>query len=183
MPRAFNRWPLDPSPLCDGGQPHPPGKRSDLNRFFKFAAPLVLVALAPLAAQAQMLPGKHPGYLHSLSDLRAARWFLNHQPSDAKVYGDEDVAITEVDAAIGEIKKASIDDGKDLNDHPKVDVREHGSRLLKSIETLKRAHADIDNEEDNPGVRELRHHALEHIDRAIHAAEKAHAQWLKDVKN
>ena len=146
----------------------------------KILAPLALVALMTLAASAEVLPGKHPGYLHSLSDLRAARWFLYHQPGDSSVAGDEDVAITEIDHTIGEIRKASIDDGKDLNDHPKVDVKEHGSRLLKSIETLKKAHADIDGEEDNPEVRELRHHALEHIDRAIRAAEHAHAAWLME---
>jgi hypothetical protein len=54
--------------------------------------------------------------------------------------------------------------------------------LLMSIETLKKAHADIDKEEDNPDVRELRHRALEHIDRAIHAAESAHANWLASKK-
>ena len=88
----------------------------------------------------------------------------------------------EIDAAINEIKRASIDDHKDVNDHPAVDVKEHGSRLLRSIETLKKAHADVDHEEDNPAVRELRHHALEHIDRAIHAAEHAHAEWLEGVR-
>lgn len=148
----------------------------------KFLLPLAVAALLPLTSMAQMLPGKHPGYLHALTDLRTARWFLNHQPGDAKVYGDEDVAITEVDAAIAEIKKASIDDGKDLNDHPNVDVGEHGSRLLKSIETLKKAHADVGQEEDNPEAKHLRHEALQHIDHALHAAEKAHAQWLKDKK-
>lgn len=141
----------------------------------------LLSVILPLSAYAD-LPGKHPGYLHALTDLRTARWFLNHQPGDAKVYGDEDVAITEIDATISEIKRASIDDGKDLHDHPQVDVPEHGSRLLKSIELLKKAHNDIDQEEDNPESRELRHRALEHIDHAIHAADKAHAEWLKDVK-
>ncbi len=141
----------------------------------------LLSVIVPLSAYAD-LPGKHPGYLHALTDLRTARWFLNHQPGDAKVYGDEDVAITEIDATISEIKRASIDDGKDLHDHPQADVPEHGSRLLKSIELLKKAHGDIDQEEDNPESRELRHRALEHIDHAIHAADKAHAEWLKDVK-
>ena len=37
--------------------------------------PLLLAGLVPFAALADM-PGKHPGYLHALSDLRAARWFL-----------------------------------------------------------------------------------------------------------
>jgi len=147
----------------------------------KVIAPLALVGLLPLATSAQMMPGKHPGYLHSLSDLRAARWFLYHQPGDSAVAGDEDVAIVEIDHAVGEIKKASIDDGKDLNDHPSVDVREHGSRLLKAIETLKKARADISGEEDNPDVRELRHRSLEHIDHAIKAAEHAHEAWLQQI--
>jgi len=147
----------------------------------KFLLPLALLAIAPLSSFAD-LPGKHPAYLHALTDLRAARWFLNHQPGDAKVYGDEDVGITEIDAAIGEIKRASIDDGKDLKDHPNVDTKEHGSRLLKAIEALKKARTDIEQEEDNPEVRELRHKAFEHIDRAIHAAEKAHNEWLMDQK-
>jgi hypothetical protein len=126
------------------------------------------------------LPGKHPGYLHALTDLRTARWLLSHQAGDAKVYADEDVAITEANAAINEIKKASIDDGKDLNDHPAVDVKEHGSRLLRSIETLRMAKQDITKEEDNPEVRELRHRAVEHIDHAIQAAERAHEAWLRE---
>ena len=149
---------------------------------FKLALPLAVLALGPLSASAQALPGKHPAYLHALTDLRTARWLLLPQPGDAKVYGDEDVAVTEVDATINEIKHASIDDGKNLNDHPSVDVHEHGSRLLRSIETLKKAHADIDGEEDNPEIHDLRHRALEHLDRAIHAAEKAHDAWLQDNK-
>jgi hypothetical protein len=152
-----------------------------MSKLVKCLIPLAFLGLAPLAVNAQMLPGKHPGYLHALTDLRAARWFLYHQPGDSAVAGDEDVAITEIDAAIGEIKRASIDDGKDLNDHPHVDVKEHGSRLLKSIETLKKAHADIEGEEDNPEVRELRHRANEHIDRAIHAAQGAHEKWLRSM--
>jgi len=144
-------------------------------------AALVLAMLAPLAASAQQLPGRHPAYLHALTDLRTARWFLYHQPGDAKVYADEDVAIAEVDAAIGEIKRAAIDDGKNLNDHPAVDVSEHGSRLLRAIETLRKARQDLSKEEDNPEVRELRRRSLEHLDRALHAAEAAHKHWLEDA--
>jgi hypothetical protein len=133
-------------------------------------------------ASAQQLPGAHPYYLHALSDLRAARWFLYHQPGDAKVYAGEDVGIREIDAAIGEMKRAAVDDGKNINDHPTVDVKEHGSRLLKAVETLKKAHGDADREEDNPQVRGLKHRILEHIEKATHAAEEAHAQWLKEAK-
>lgn len=152
-----------------------------MNKLAKYLLPLAIVGMLPIASMAQQLPGKHPAYLHALTDLRTARWFLYHQPGDAKVYAEEDVGITEIDAAIGEIKRAAIDDGKDINDHKPVDVKEHGSRLLKSIETLKKAREDIAHEEDNPEVRGLRDRAWGHIDRAIHAAEKAHEQWLRDM--
>lgn len=144
---------------------------------------LIGAALALVCGGSAMadLPGAHPGYLHALTDLRTARWLLSHQPGDAKVYGDEDVAIQEINAAINEIKKASIDDGKNLDDHPNVDTGEHGSRLLRSIETLKKARADIAQEEDNPMVLDLRNRAWGHIDSAIHAADHAHAQWLHDM--
>jgi hypothetical protein len=147
----------------------------------KSFAVLVLAGITQFPARAQQLPGKHPGYLHALTDLRTARWFLNHQAGDPKVYAGEDVAITEIDAAIAEIKKASIDDGKDVNDHPAVDVKEHGSRLLRAMEVLQRAHADIDHEEDNPEVSQLRNRALDHIRKAGDAANRAHAEWLKDT--
>jgi hypothetical protein len=148
----------------------------------RISSAVLLLGLMQAAAMAQGLPGKHPGYLHALTDLRTARWMLGHQSGDAKVYGGEDIAISEIDAAINEIKKASIDDGKNLNDHPTVDVKEHGSRLLKAMETIQKAYDDINHEEDNPEVAQLRHRALDHILKAHEAATRAHAEWLKDVK-
>jgi hypothetical protein len=141
------------------------------------------VALALVCGGSAMadLPGAHPGYLHALTDLRTARWLLSHQPGDSKVYGEEDMAIQEINAAINDIKKASIDDGKNLEDHPNVDTGEHGSRLLRAIETLKKARQDIAQEEDNPMVRDLRNRAWGHIDSAIHSADKAHGEWLRDM--
>src|ERR1700758_2720053 len=89
----------------------------------------MLLAALPFVASAD-LPGKHPYYLHALTDLRTARWMLEHRPGDAAVSGQEDVAITEIDGAIGEIKRASIDDGKDVHDHPKADApHDHPGRL------------------------------------------------------
>jgi len=151
-----------------------------MQHLLRIAAALALLGTMAVASNAQQPPGAHPYYLHALSDLRAARWFLHHQPGDARVYEDEDVGIREIDAAIDELKRAAIDDGKDINDHPNVDVREHGSRLLKAIETLKKARGDVDHEEDNPEARGLRHRIHEHIDRAIDAAERAHAAWLRE---
>jgi hypothetical protein len=154
-----------------------------MSGFTKYFALLLLLILAGVAAMpglAQELPGSHPFYQHALTDLRTARWLLSHQPGDRGVYAGEDVAIEEIDAAINEIKRASSDDGKDINVRPDIDVKERGSRLLRAIETLNKAHADIDREEDNAEVRDLRHRALGHIDRATRAADQAHAEWLMD---
>jgi len=131
-----------------------------------------LVAL-PFAANAD-LPGKHPAYLHALTDLRSARWMLEHRPGDPAVSGREDESITEIDAAIGEIKRAAIDDGKDIHDHPAVDApADRPGRLHKALELLRKAHDDVAREEDDPATRGLRNRSVGHIDGAIHATEHA----------
>src|ERR1700728_2026822 len=127
--------------------------------------------LLPLFANAD-LPGKHPAYLHALTDLRTARWMLEHRPGDAAVSGNED-------AAISEIKHAAIDDGKNVNDHPNVDVTaDRPGRLHKALELLRKVHSDVAREEDDPATRGLRDRAVGHIDGAIHATEHA----IGDVK-
>ena len=132
---------------------------------------LVFLAL-PFAANADM-PGKHPAYLHALSDLRTARWMLEHRPGDAAVSGHEDMAIMEIDKAIGEIKHAAIDDGKDIHDHPSMDVApDRPGRLHKALELLRKVHSDVAREEDDPATRGLRDRAVGHIDAAIHQTER-----------
>ncbi|WP_198670287.1 hypothetical protein [Dyella sp. C9] len=129
--------------------------------------------LLPLSAHAD-LPGRHPAYLHALSNLRAARWMLEHRAGDAAVSGQEDVAITEIDHAIDEIKHASIDDGKDLNDHPPADTAmDPPGRLHAALDLLGQVHNDIDREEDDPQTRGLKHRAMAHVDQAAQAVENA----------
>ena len=143
------------------------------HRKWLVSATLSLLWLAPLAANAD-LPGKHPHYLHALTDLRAARWLLEHRPGDAAVSRHEDIAIVEVDKTIGEIKRAAIDDGKDIHDHPAVDIAAgRPGRLHKAVELLRGVHDDLAREEDDPQTRGLRDRALHHIDEAIHATERA----------
>ena len=133
----------------------------------------LLLVTAPFAANAD-LPGRHPYYLHALSDLRAARWLIEHRPGDAAVSGQEDVAIAEIDKAIGEIKRASIDDGKDIHDHPPVQgPNDRPGRLHKALELLHKVHNDVAREEDDPMTRGLRDRAVGHIDEAMHATEHA----------
>lgn len=135
--------------------------------------PVLLAAIIPLGAMADM-PGKHPFYLHALTDLRSARWLIEHRPGDAAVSGDEDVAITRIDEAIQEIKKAAIDDGKDLKDHPPVDAKlDRKGRLHRAEELLKKVHADVAREEDDPLTKGLRDRAVHHVDEALHATSKA----------
>jgi hypothetical protein len=142
-------------------------------------AAFLLALTLPFAANAD-LPGKHPAYLHALSDLRAARWMLQHRPGDPGVSAHEDVAIAEIDKAIGEIKHAAIDDGKNLEDHPQVDVPPNRpGRLHKARELLNKVHSDVAREEDDPMTRGLRDRAVRHIDEAIHATDGA----LRDAEH
>ena len=143
----------------------------------KLAAIAALASLAaailPLAAQADV-PGAPPGYLHALSDLRAARWNLEHRPGDAAVSEQEDIAISEIDRAIGEVQKAAVRDGKDTFVRPREDANlDRPGRLHHAVELLRAAHDDLTQEEDNPESRGLKHRALEHVDRAIDAVRQA----------
>lgn len=123
-------------------------------------------------------PGKHPAYLHALSDLRDARAHLEHLSSDPIDHAEEH-AIENIDKAIGEIKRAAIDDGKDIHDHVALDVPgDHPGRLHKAAELLRRVHSDVDREEDDPAARGLKHRAIEHIDVALRETEAA----IRDVE-
>jgi len=120
------------------------------------------------------LPGKHPAYLHALSDLRAAYWLIDHRPGDAAVSAHEDVALQQIGAAVGQIKKAAIDDGKDIHDHPAIDAgKDKSDRLHRAVELLKKIQSDVNREEDDPTVHGLKQMALEHVDKALHETEGA----------
>jgi len=119
----------------------------------------------------------HPAYLHALSDLRSARAHLQ-RPDAGHLRHEEEEAIKEIDRAIDEIKKASIDDGKDLNDHPPVDAQlDWGGRLHRAVELLNKAHNDISREEDNQFAQGLQQRAMGHIDKAHHEVEEA-INWV-----
>jgi hypothetical protein len=116
----------------------------------------------------------HPYYLHALSDLRSARWMIEHRPGNWERTVDEIDAVKQIDAAIGEIKKAAIDDGKNIADHPAVDEpNEHNGRLHVSVDFLKKARQDISHDEDNAFAQGLQARAYNHIDAAISSVRKA----------
>jgi hypothetical protein len=115
----------------------------------------------------------HPWYLHALSDLRAARAHLE-RPNHGALQQQERDAIREIDAAIRDIKQASIDDGKDLNDHPPVDAKlDWPGRLHRALQLLDKAHSDISRDEDNKFAQGLQQKAFRHIDSAHHHVDEA----------
>jgi len=141
---------------------------------FKIALTASVVALVlAMGAYGNPSPGQHPHYLHALSDLRLARAHLQ-RPDGGTLHEEEREAIHELDKAIDEIKKASIDDGKDINDHPPVDNHlPWGGRLHRALELIDSAHRDVTQEEDDPYARGLQARAIEHIDKAHHHVEVA----------
>jgi hypothetical protein len=147
-------------------------------RLMVLTAGLVAMA-APMTMQADV-PGPHPAYLHALSDLRAARHYLNDGWAWAPVRHDDDAAIREIDAAINEIKRASIDDGKGLNDPFHIDTQLSAhDRFRKANELLWSAHNDLSKAEDVPQSRGLRDRAIMHVDHAHQIVDNAQrtAHW------
>lgn len=132
-------------------------------------AVLVSACAAPHPAPAQ----EHPHYLHALSDLRLARALLDRQ-QEWNVMHDQQVAMNEITGAINEIKRASIDDHKDLYDHPPIDTRlDHRGRLHHAMELLDSADRDLHAEEDNYKALGWRDAAIHHVNEArvaVHAA-------------
>ncbi len=118
-------------------------------------------------------PGRHPAYLHALTDLRTARAHVEKRGGDPEMRWDESVAIHEIDEAINEIKRAAIDDGKNLNDHPPVDAHgDRAGRLHRAVELLRKSRNDLMREEDNGYADGLRDRAIRHIDAALNYVEQ-----------
>ena len=119
-------------------------------------------------------PAQHPYYLRALSDLRAARWMVEHRPGDWAQTMEEQTAVHRIDAAINEIKRASIWDGKNINDHPPVDeIANQPGRLHAALDYLRKAREDVGHEEDNGYAQGLQARAYQHIDGAIGALKNA----------
>jgi hypothetical protein len=124
-----------------GGAPPPPAAR---------------LAPAPM-------PAIHPAYLHAISDLRYARALL-YREDWRPVMRDQKAAVEEIDHAIGEAKRAAIDDGKNPNDHPPID-RGLGweGRFRKAMELLNSAEHDLSEVETNGAAAGWRNAALGNV--------------------
>ncbi len=137
-----------------------------------FAVALVGLIAMPCLSMGQT-PGHHPHYLHALSDLRYARYLLN-RPEEHRVWMDQKEATFRIDRAIAEIKRASIDDHKNLNDHPMPDrTWQRADRLHKAAELLESAMRDLNYEEDNYRASDWRVQAVKHTHDALELTRKA----------
>jgi hypothetical protein len=119
------------------------------------------------------MPAIHPAYLYAISDLRYARALLYRQDW-RPVMRDQQAAVEEIDRAIGEAKRAAIDDGKNPDDHPPID-RGFGweGRFRKAMELLNSAEHDLSEAETNGAAAGWRNAALGNVRNAKHFVEKA----------
>jgi hypothetical protein len=118
-------------------------------------------------------PAAHPRYLHAISDLRFARALLS-RPDWRPVMRDQRAAVDEIDHAIGEAKRAAIDDGKNPDDHPPID-RSLGweGRFRKAMELLNSAESDLSFAETNGAAAGWRNAALGNVRNAKAFVNKA----------
>jgi len=145
-----------------------------------FAAIVFVVAVCASLSLADE-PGRHPAYLHALSDLRDARAHLDRLTPSDRQDDEEARAIAAIDRAIGEIKKAAIDDEKDIHDHVPVDAHlDRKGRYHKALELLDKAHNDVAREEDNAFAHGLRDRAIHHIDEAHRIVDRLIIQASRD---
>jgi hypothetical protein len=143
---------------------------------------LAAFALATLMTPAVSAdtPGRHPHYLKALSDLRFARFLLN-RPEEFNVWVDQREATGRIDRAIAEIKRASIDDHKDLNDHPAPDPSwNRVGRLRKVAELLESAERDLNFEEDDYAALGWRAAAIQHVHQARELTRRAMIDERRD---
>jgi tetratricopeptide (TPR) repeat protein len=133
---------------------------------------LVLPMTASLPASAD-IPGHHPYYLHALSDLRDARALLQ-RPDEANVAASDNDAVAHIDHAIGEIKRASIDDGKNLADHFPIDANlPRHDRFDKALALLRKADQDLHVHEDDRAALGWRERAENNVKEAIDYTKRA----------
>jgi hypothetical protein len=129
--------------------------------------------LAPPPPPAAPPRAVHPRYLHAISDLRYARALL-FRPDWRPVMRDQRAAVEEIDHAIGEAKRAAIDDGKNPDDHPPID-RGLGweGRFRKAMELLNSAESDLSFAETNGAAAGWRNAALGNVRNAKQFVGKA----------
>ncbi len=124
---------------------------------------LALCTAAPAPAQ----PGPHPHYQRALLQLRIMRAYLDRATPSERLDNEQVAAMSEIDSAMGEIRRASIVDGHDPHWHPPIDAQlRRGDRFRRARSAGETAFNEINRVEDNNFANGLKQRALEHIVRA-----------------
>ena len=106
-------------------------------------------------------------YRHALYNLRAARWMLVHRPGNWQQATEEPEAVKQIEAAIYEITRVGIDDGKAMEDDPPVDEHpDHVSHIKAAYDFLRKAREDVANGEEDIHTRLLQGYVYTYIDEA-----------------
>lgn len=80
----------------------------------------------------------------------------------------------EISAAINELQKAALMDGKGMDWQPTaVEVMPRSGRLHATVDLLRKAHSDVAREEDDPRSRGFQQRGLQHVDAALDTAQHA----------
>jgi hypothetical protein len=111
-------------------------------------------------------PPIHPRYASAIADLRYARALLWREDW-RDIMRDQHAAVDEIDRAIGEARRAAIDDGKNPDDHPPIEARMGWEgRFRKALEVLNAAESDMSQAETNPNAAGWRNAARQNIENA-----------------
>jgi hypothetical protein len=148
-----------------------------MKKLATLAALLVMPMTGSLPAMADT-PGTHPHYLHALSDLRFARALLK-RPEESNVAATDNDAVAHVDHAIDDIKRAALDDGKDLGDHPPIDTSlPRRDRFDKALDILAKAADDLHYKEGGRAALRWRKDAIRNVNVAIN-----YTRWAIKTKH
>jgi hypothetical protein len=124
--------------------------------------------MTPVGAPPPPMPASAPPprYLSAISDLRYARALL-YRADWREVMRDQRSAVAEIDRAIGDARQAAIDDGRNPNAQPPVDVRMGWEgRFRKAMESLDAAERDLTSAPEYGPAAAWRNSALRNIQNA-----------------
>ena len=160
--------------------------------FFPVLAATMLLLGAIAGAETTV---QHPAYLRALAKLRDARAQLNiatqqapdtlpphaadfANDAESPPDSDEQIAIEQIDQAMQDVRDASEDDGKGVDDHGPVDANcGRQERLRLAMEKLYQAHEDIEQRQQDSFLKGYKaNSAQEHIEQAKRAIRRALGQ-------
>jgi hypothetical protein len=143
-----------------------PNERHNQMRILK-TLPGAVFALLTLLLIMPATPANAQAYMHAVSNLRSARAYLQMDTRPA-FHPHEESAISEINKAIDEMKKAAEHDGRDVwQAPPPQSGGDPAAPFHTALKLLRDARADIDHAVDQPGNQGLQARAIKHIDQAI----------------